>query len=480
MGFATIFLIRKSQKNIYRMNNLTITLEDLFNLPGAVIYNPDSYHPVSSVTIDSRNIPSNALFIAIKGKKFDGHMFMNDVLKKGVKAIVINKSRLNKTKGFNIPIITVPDTTIALGNIACLWRKKLNTKIVAITGSAGKTSTKEILVQILEEKFNINKTVGNNNNHIGVPLTILSTNNKHEALVIELGTNHFGEIQYSAEIIQPDYSLITNIGDSHLEFFKNRDGVFQEKSTLFRITNARNGYVFINNDDVTLKKYGNKLTNKISYAFNNNADVRGNILGYNSFGQTEIEISFAKKTFSLSLPLYGEQNAKNFLAAVAIALKLGLSHKEIKSAARKLIAVDKRLNAKMHKNFMLIDDTYNANPESMKSSLNLLGRVSAYEHKVAILGDMFELGTNEVEFHKDLFPVIRKNHIDIIYTIGKRMQYLHEELKKSDINIKHFNTRSALKSFLAKHDFVNSVILVKGSRGMKMEEFVQTIEAGIL
>ena len=459
------------------MNNIKITLEDLFNLPGAAIYNPDIYKPVSSVTIDSRNIPSNALFIAIKGKKFDGHMFIDDVLKKGAKAIVINKRRLNKIKGLRIPIITVPDTTITLGNIASLWRKKLNTKIIAITGSAGKTSTKEILVQLLREKFNVNKTIGNNNNHIGVPLSVLSTNNENDVLVVELGTNHFGEIKYSAEIVQPDYALITNISDSHLEFFQNRNGVLKEKSALIQVTEAHNGVIFINNDDNLLNKYGLKLKNKVTFAFNNDADVKGKISGYNSMGQAEIEISFAKKVLRLSIPLYGEQNAKNFLAAVAIALKFGLNGMEIKSAAQKLVAADKRLNVKKLRGFMLIDDTYNANPESMKFSLELLGKISGYGHKTAILGDMFELGKNEIKLHQKLYSLIKGNHIDSVFTIGSRIKHLNELMKKSKIEIKHFNSRNALKSFLNKNDLINSVILVKGSRGMKMEEFVHSIEA---
>ena len=459
------------------MNNIKITLEDLFNIPGAIIYNPDNYKSVSAVTIDSRKIPPNALFVAIKGRKFDGHAFIKDVLKNGAKAIVINKKNLNKFGNFKSPIVTVPDTIIALGNIASLWRKKLNTKIIAITGSVGKTSTKEILVQILGEKFNINKTIGNNNNHIGVPLTILSTNNKHDVLVVELGTNHFGEIQYSAGIVQPDYALITNISDSHLKFFQNRNGVLKEKSALIQETEAHNGVIFINNDDKLLNKYGLKLKNKVTFAFNNDADVKGIISGYNSMGQAEIEISFAKKVLRLSLPLYGEQNAKNFLAAVAMALKFGLSGKEIKSAAQKLVAADKRLNVKKLRDFMLIDDTYNANPESMKFSLELLGKISGYGHKTAILGDMFELGKNEIKLHQKLYSLIKGNHIDSVFTIGNRIKHLNELMKKSKIEIKHFNSRNALKSFLNKNDLINSVILVKGSRGMKMEEFVHSIEA---
>jgi UDP-N-acetylmuramoyl-tripeptide--D-alanyl-D-alanine ligase len=458
------------------MKQIKITIEDLFDLPGAIIYNPDKYQPVSAVTIDSRKIPLNALFVAIKGKKFDGHNFVKDVIKKGIKAVVINKSQLNKIGDLKVPLITVPDTTIALGTIAGAWRQKLNSKIIALTGSAGKTSTKDILVQLLSEKFSVNKTVANNNNHIGVPLTILSTNSKFDVLVVEMGTNHFGEIQYSADIVKPDYALITNIGDSHLEYFKNQDGVFKEKSALLKVTESRKGMIFINNDDTYLRKYGAKLKNKVTFAFNNYAIVKGKIIGLTGEGKTEILIKYARKTFKLSVPLYGEQNAKNVLAAVTIALKMGLTQKEIESGTKKLVPADKRLNVKKDAGYMLIDDTYNANPESMKASLELLGKISAYKQRIAVLGDMFELGKEDIKLHRNLASVIKKNKIDSLFTIGRRMKHLNETLIKSGIEMKHFSSRKSLKDFLETKDITNSVILVKGSRGMKMEEFVQTIK----
>ena len=459
------------------MKNIKITLKDLFNIPGAVIYNPDRYKDITSVTIDTRNIPANSLFIAIEGTNFDGHSFLKEAVKGGAKAIIINESKLEAAGNVKIPLITVPDTTIALGNIAGFWRSKLNTRIIAITGSAGKTSTKEILVQLLSEKYNVNKTIGNNNNHIGVPLTILSTQNKHDILVAELGTNHFGEIKYTADLIQPDYALITNIADSHLEFFIDRNGVLKEKWVLADITESRKGIVFINNDDKLLKKSGDKVVNKITFSFDNTADVKGKILGYNEEGQTKIELSYGKKKMSLSLPLYGEQNARNLLAAAAVAFKLGLGTKQISAGVKKLKAADKRLNVKKIKNITLIDDTYNANPESMKASIELLGKMTSFKSRVAVLGDMFELGENEIELHKNLDSIIKKNNVNSVFTIGNRMKNLNELLKNTGIEAKHFNIREALSSYLDKRDFSDSVVLVKGSRGMKMEEFVQVIES---
>ena len=200
------------------MKKVHLNIEDLFNVPGATIYEPDKLKVINYVSIDSRNIKSNTLFLALKGQRFDGHNFVKDSVKNGAAAVVINERKLNQFNDIEVPIITVKDTKLALGDIARTWRKKLIAKVIGITGSSGKTSVKDMLAELLSEKYSVNKTEANNNNHIGVPLTILNTNETHQVLVAELGTNHFGEIPYTANILSPDYSLITNIGDSHLEF----------------------------------------------------------------------------------------------------------------------------------------------------------------------------------------------------------------------------------------------------------------------
>lgn len=458
------------------MKKIQLTIEDLFDIPGSEIFNPDLFKPVTSVSIDSRNIPGSCIFIAIKGKRFDGHNFINDAIKNGAKALVINRRRLKEYENTGLPFITVKDTTIALGDIAKKWREKLQAKVIGITGSAGKTTTKEMISILLSEKFSVNKTVANNNNHIGVPLTILSTKAAHDLLVAELGTNHFGEIDYTANIAQPDYALITNIGDSHLEFLKNRKGVLKEKLALFEACAERNGTLFINNNDKLLKEILKSYPNKISYGFDNKSDVQAAITSYTEDGRANFEIKYNKTTLRAALPLYGEQNAKNFLASAAVAFKLGLTKEEILRGIKKLNAVEKRLNVKRNKNFFLIDDSYNANPDSMKASLDLLGKISVHRKKIAILGDMFELGEETIKKHKEIIPIIRRNRIDEVYTIGKFSKIISEGLRNSKITAKHFSGRRSLTGFLSKYNFNNSVILVKGSRGMRMEEFVKTIE----
>jgi len=463
------------------MNEVSLNIEDIFNIPTAEIFNPDKFKPIASVLIDSGNIVKSSLFIAIKGDKFDGHDFLRDALKNGAASVVINKSKFKSFQDVDVPVITVKDTTKALGDIAAVWRKKLKTKIIAITGSSGKTSTKEMTALLLNEKFSVNKTVGNNNNHIGVPLTLLSTNEKHDMLVLELGTNHYGEIEYTANIAQPDFALITNIGYSHLEFLIDKKGVFKEKEALFRITAERNGFLFINTDDKILKKAYKNYKNKLTYGFQSHGkdsslDVACKITGYTDEGKPLLEINYKNKKVKQVLPVYGEHNAYNFLASAAVGIKLGLSKKEIESAAAKLRAVDKRLNVKNFKDFILIDDTYNANPESMKYAFGLLSKIKTHTRKIALLGDMFELGKEEIALHKKLSEKINKSEINELYTIGKRMKYLYDAVNNSKIFKKHFRTRENLKLYLNQLELKDSVVLVKGSRGMKMEEFVKILE----
>ena len=435
------------------MKKIHLNIEDIFNLPTAVIYNPDKFKSIYHVSIDSRNIKKNTLFIAIKGERYDGHNFIAEVVKKGAAAVIVNEKSYKKLSEVEIPVITVKDTTIALGDVAKLWRSKLKAKVIGITGSAGKTTTKEILATLLSEKFKVNKTIANNNNHIGVPLTVLSTNEKHNVLVAELGTNHFGEIPYTSSIVSPDLALITNIGDSHLEYLKNRKGVFTEKSALLKETMKCGGKVFINNDDKILKEFGKKIKSKITFAINEKADFKVSIKGYDKFARPQIEIKSKKNIFEATLPISGEKNVLNFTAAYAIASELGLSKSQIQIAVKKIKSYNKRLEIKNLKQFTLINDTYNANPDSMKSSLEILNRIESKKRKIAVLGDMFELGNESKSKHLDLANFINKTKV-------------HQ----------HFAERESLKNFLKKFDTNNSAVLVKGSRGMKMEEFVSVLE----
>ncbi|GBD86332.1 UDP-N-acetylmuramoyl-tripeptide--D-alanyl-D-alanine ligase [bacterium BMS3Abin03] len=454
---------------------VTLTIEDLFNVPTAVIYNPDELKPVKHVAINSREVKKGSLFIAIKGKRFDGHQFVKQAVRNGAGVLLVSSRKLAMFDNVDVPVITVRNTTKALGDIAAIWRKKLKAKIIGLTGSAGKTSTKEMIATILSEKYRVNKTIENNNNHIGVPLTILSTNLKHDVLVAELGTNHFGEIEYTANILQPDFALITNIGDSHLEFLKRRKGVLKEKAALFDVTLKRHGKIFVNYDDPLLKSYAKKKS-AVSYGFNGRPKVKGQIEKFTNDGKAVVAVKTKSKKIVNELPVYGGQNAKNYLAAVAVADFLKLTKKEIKEGTKKLSSPDKRLKVKTYKNFLVIDDTYNASPDSTKAAIELVNKIKTFNRKVLVLGDMFELGKDKIKLHRSLSSVIAKNKIDEVYSIGSGMKALNDALNKKRVVNKHFRTRKLLRKFLGELDLNNSVILIKGSRGMRMEEFLKIIE----
>lgn len=450
---------------------MALNIEDLFELPAATIFNPDEIKPIRNVTIDSRNVKKGSLFIAIKGKNFDGHSFIRQALKNGAGAVLINHKRLAEFYDIDLPIITVKNTTKALGDIARLWRRKLNMQVIALTGSSGKTSTKDIMATLLSKKYRVNKTERNNNNNIGVPLTILAANEKHDILVAEVGTNHFGEVEYSADILEPNYALITNIGNSHLQFLKNKRGVLKEKKALFEAAMKNKGKIFINYDDPLLKSYSPKNIDRITYGFDRRAEISGRVKSFTDSGRPIVEIKYKNKIIKNNLPLHGEQSANNYLAAVAVVLKMGLTRDQIKKGTESLSVANNRLNVKSFKNFVLIDDTYNSNPDSAKYAIELVRRIKTFDRKVLILGDMFELGEYRLKFHRSLSTIIKKNMIDEVYSIGTGMKALNESLKGMKINSNHFRTRKSMGKFLKNHNPTNSVILVKGSRGMRMEEF---------
>lgn len=457
------------------MNKLGITIEDLFNLSTAVIYNPDVYKTSNYVSIDSRSIKKKSIYIAIKGEKLDGHNFAKDAINKGAGAIIINKKQLNNFDSINRTIVTVEDTLKAYGELATIRKNKLGAKIISITGSAGKTSTKEMIAGMLSEKYNVQKTAANNNNHIGVPLTILSAPENTDVLVLEHGTNHFNETKFTADIAQPDIALITNIGDSHLEFLINRAGVYKEKSALFNAAVKNNGLIIINNDDPILKIEAKNYKNKITYGFKSNADVKGKILGFTEEGKTKIKVTYKNKNIETVLPVIGEAAAKNFLSACVIAFILGLTKQQILNASKKIEHVHGRLEVTKKKDLMIINDTYNSSPDSMKNAITLLNKISKYKRKVLIAGDMFELGRSAKTLHESLSAEIIKSKITDLFTIGKMMKFMSAKAAKKIKNTKHFQTRNSLINFLGNENFSNSVILVKGSRGMKMEDFLQTL-----
>jgi len=451
---------------------IKITLKDVFDIKGTQIFNPDKFSDFSSVSIDSRNIKKGSLFIAIKGEKFDGHNFIYDSIKSGASIVAIDKKHYEEFKDLVIPLIVVKDTTKFLGQIASVWRNKLKTKIIGIGGSNGKTTTKEILAQLLSHKFLVNKTIANNNNHIGVPLTILSTTNNHKYLVLEFGSNHPGEIKYIAKIARPDYALITNIGDSHLEFFNDRIGVLKEETELFKQTLANGGKIFLNYDDELLKKRFRNIKDKITYSSKNQTDFVLSFKEFSDDGRVKFVINNNSKLIFHS-SIAGEIGAYNFFSAIVVARTLGMTYSEIQSAQKKIRAYDKRIELKKYNSTWIINDCYNANPSSMISALYLLATMKPDFRKVAILGDMFELGKKSSEKHREVGKAINTLKINEIFTVGMDSKEIFNAINDDSKIRKHFSSKSELKNYLDEIKFDRSVILIKGSRGMQLEEITE-------
>ncbi|MBK7378473.1 MAG: UDP-N-acetylmuramoyl-tripeptide--D-alanyl-D-alanine ligase [Ignavibacteriales bacterium] len=460
------------------MKNISITLQDLFDLKGAELINPHLYKSANNVSTDSRALKKNSIFIAIKGERFDGHKFIEQAVKNGASTIIVEKKKIHELPDMDCTIVAVQNTIKALGELAKTWRNKLNAKVIGITGSSGKTTLKEMIASILSEKFKVSKTFLNDNNHIGVPLTILNTKGSDEILVAELGSNHFGEIEYTASILRPDLALVTNIGNSHLEFLHSKKEVLKEKSSLLKITDINGGLSFINNDDNLLKNYSRKLSNTISYGFNNYSEVKGEILGYDNDGKAILVIQGMGKKLKIVSPLPGEHNAHNLLAALSVALSLRMTKSEILNGIKKITATPKRFNIIKLPHVVLIDDTYNANPESVAYAIDTINKFNSGLNKVLILGDMLELGDRADELHASLSNHIKKNKAMRVLLIGKLMKHLYLKLIELKIKSFYFDTRSQMNKYLATEQFRNTVILIKGSRGMKMEEFVDVIKRG--
>jgi len=457
------------------MIKVKINIEDLFNIPTAAILNPDVYSASSDVCIDSRKVKKNSIFFAIKGEKFDGHKFIKQAIKSGAGTIIINKNRLRYYDEVDATNVTVKDTTTAYGDLANIIRKKSDYKVISITGSNGKTGTKEILSTILSEKFNVTKTEANNNNHIGVPMTIFSASKKTEILILEHGTNHFGEIEYTAKIAEPDYALITNIGNGHLEFLEDKENVYQEKSKLFTATNLNGGKIFINADDKIISSKAKKYKNKTSFGFKGKPEIKGTISGYTDMGYPEISVRYGSRKIETVIPLLGEVTAKNVLASISVALSFKLTKREILSGIKNLSPFRGRLFPIIGEDNLIIDDTYNSNPESVNAAVSALKRIKKYRHKVILLGDMLELGNAGTELHKSLASALLKNKSLKVILIGKLMKKLFFELKDVKSNVFYFTSREKLNEFLSTENFENTAILVKGSHGMHMEEFIGSL-----
>lgn len=432
------------------------------------------------VGIDSRTISKGEIFFAIKGEANDGHKFLENVFAKGITLAVVNKSwyKKNKNKFPESNLLAVKDTTKALGEFAKIHKSNFKIPVLCIGGSNGKTSTKDLTAVVLSQKFKVLKTEGNFNNHIGLPLTLLRLDNSHEFCVLEVGCNHYRELEYLCEIAEPDFGLITNIGKEHLEFFKDLNGVAKAEFELFDyLKNKKDTKLFINSDDIFIRKYSGEIKNekKFTYSYNHNSDVKGRFKGYNKNFEPEIKITYGKEKFEAGISTFGKHSIYNGLAAASVGLYFNVGKSKIVKALKIFKpASSKRMEIIKSDGMIIINDTYNSNPESVRMGLETLMEFKTKGNRYGVLSDMLELGKGSNAEHSEIGKYAEKLKLNNLYLFGKESYKTFLNAKKVRNNF-YFKEKEDLIKMLKLNLKSGDIIYVKGSRGMKMEEVVQGI-----
>lgn len=425
---------------------------------------------VAGVTIDSRKVEKDFLFVAINGERFNAHQFIPDTIEKGALCVVSHED-LGDT---DYPYILVEATGQALLDIAKLYRDSFDVKVVGITGSVGKTSTKEMIASVLAQKYNVHKTQGNFNNECGLPLTIFEMNEEHQVSVLEMGINHFGEMRKLSTVASPDICVITNIGVAHLEFLKTREGIMQEKTQMFQDMKP-GGSVVLNGDDPLLSTIGPvKGSDPIFYGLDldKNAVYATDVEPLGLKG-TSCTIHLPEGSFSCVVPIPCIHMVSNALAGSAVGSKLGLTTEEIKRGIESLPSIPGRNHIIQTDRLILLDDCYNANPVSMKASLDVLNM--GIGRKVAVLGDMGELGPDYAALHRSVGEYAAEIGIDLVCAIGPMSKEIAEGAASDGTKALWFETKA---DFLAQTKDIlkdGDNVLIKASHGMEFPEIVEAL-----
>ena len=454
-----------------------MTLERITEVCGGVYYGSeaDKKKEIAGAVIDSRQVESGYLFIAVKGEKVDGHQFIPQVFEKGALA-VLSEQELSEPAG---PYIRVESTLGAMKKLAAYYRRSLDIKVVGITGSVGKTSTKEMIASVLSQKYNVLKTEGNFNNEIGLPLTIFKIREQHEVAVLEMGISEFGEMHRLAEMAYPDICVITNIGLCHLENLLTRDGILKAKTESFEHLTPE-GTAVLNGDDdklSTKKEVNGKPV--IFYgvgadsAFDIKKDIYATDIENHGLEGMCAKIHTPQGDFDAKIPIPGEHNVYNALAGTAVGLQLGLSIREIAQGIASVQTIAGRTNLLHVKGMTVIDDCYNANPVSMKASIDVLAHTSG--RRIEVLCDMGELGAEEKELHRSIGKAVAASGIDALFCAGTLAEeYASEAKANPECEVHYKKTREEMTEELLAYVKEGDTVLVKASHFM---EFPKVVEA---
>ena len=414
-------------------------------------YNLLNLKEIANVVMDSRKVKENSLFFAIN----NGNNYIDEVLEKGA-TLVIADNYLGSDKR----VIKVEDTIVAMQELARDYRKALKLVIIGITGSNGKTTTKDMVYSVLSQKYRCKKTEGNYNNHIGLPFTILQLEDGDEIAVLEMGMSGFGEIDKLCEISSPDYGIITNIGDSHLEFLKTRENVFKAKGEMIKYISEENLIVY--GDDFYLRNLAGAT---VGFGDNCKEQIR-------DFQDMESGLEFMLDGENYHVGLNGKHNCLNAAMSVVIGKKLKIDSSLIQKGFQNLELTPMRFQKIEKDSIIYINDAYNASPISMNYSLETFDKLYNDREKIVVLGDMLELGENEIEYHKQVLEKALSIRVDKIYIYGERMKKAQSFLENSN-KIEHFQDKKRISEKIKKSPLERKAVLLKGSRGMKMEEIIE-------
>ena len=421
---------------------------------------------VTNVTIDSRNAAEGILYVPIIGQVHDGHKFIGGAMAQGALCTLSDRPLED-----GIPHILVSDTTDALQRLAEAYLKENRIPVIGVTGSVGKTSTKEMLCAVLSKRFSAYKTPGNLNNQTGVPQAVFQIEKQHEVAILELGTNHPGEIRALSRIVRPDICVLTNIGVAHIEFFGSRENIFLGKTEMLEYMQS-GGTVIANGDDDLLST----LETAILFGMGENSTLRAKDLDELGLSGTDFTVVWNGEETRMRVPAPGRHMVLNALAAIAAGLTLGMTMDELKAGVAAYVPTAGRMNIKRTKRFTILDDSYNANPNSVMAAVDVLETVQT-GRRVCVLGDMLELGEDAAEFHEVTGMYAARHKMDLILCVGPNSEKMHtgaETVRKGCSY--HFEEQDDLLRLLPELVRDGDTILVKASRGLHLERTVAALE----
>ena len=472
---------------------MNISVQDLLDLPFSHeigVRDLGLARTFREVSTDSRTLKHEDLFVALSGPNFDGHEYLGTVTKEGAAAAIVSERWFagHKNRHHTLPILVVKDPLHAFGSLARIYRKKFNIPVLVIAGSNGKTTTKELIAHVLSGELDVLKSEANFNNQVGVPRTLFHLRDGHQAAIIEIGTNHPGEIARLCEIAQPTLALITNIGREHLEFFKDLKGVAKEETAAFDYVFEHGGHAFVNMDDPFLapaaKTFGNRALTYGSGVLNDGRAVHAYKSGFAKDGRLELRVGCEGRSFRIRSHLIADYTPNLVAAAVAAGIQFHLHRPEIKSQIESFRPHNKRLEIVRLEGITVLNDAYNANPDSMESALRTLTEYPVAGRRIAVLGDMFELGSTSEREHRALGRKLTEYPLHRVLFTGKDMQLAsksyHAAAGKTNgaTRNSYFKSKEQLAASLRKLLRPGDAVLIKGSRGMRMEEVIDLLQRG--